>query len=478
MTMALTQDKKLFLGARLKRLRRELDLTQSRMAEELGVSASYLNLLERNQRPVTAQVLLRLADAYDLDLRTLSSDGDTAGAAGLEEVFGDPLFSDLKPSRHEITELAEQSPMAAEAFVRLYRAYVDGRRMADLGVFQRPEDLAHSPRLAPSDWVRDVIQSHRNHFPELDETGEAFAAELNPAPQDFSAAARARLEAKFGVRVSVMPVDLMGDSVRRFDHHRKRLILSEVLTGSGRNFALAYQLAILEHGALIDSLVERAAPPDRATKSLLRVALANYLAAATIMPYEAFHAAVEKMNYDVELVRARFGVSYEQACHRLTTLARPGARGVPFFMIRVDAAGNISKRFASSAFPFSRFGGACPRWNIHSTFRTPGKIIHQIVETSDGERYFTLSRTVRRVSTPHTGEESELAIGLGCELKHAGKLIYSKGLDLAEPLATPIGPACRNCERTSCPQRAAEPLTRSLAVDDFNKSVSPYPFTP
>ena len=476
--MAISTDKKLFLGARLKRLRRELDLTQARMADELGVSPSYLNLLERNQRPVTAQVLLRLAEAYDLDLRTLSGDSDAAGAAGLEEALSDQLFKDLKPPRHEIAEIAEQAPMVAEAFVRLYRAYVDGRRMSDLGIFQRPEDLAASPRLAPSDWVRDVIQQHRNHFPELDECGEIFHASLAPGPQDFATAARARLETKFGVKVTVAPVDLLPDQIRRYDHHRKRLFLSEVLTGSGRTFALAYQLAILEHGALIDAHVERTAPPDRSTRNLIRVAMANYLAAAMIMPYEAFHTAVEKMNYDIELVRARFGVSYEQACHRLTTLARPGARGVPFFMIRVDAAGNISKRFASSAFPFSRFGGACPRWNIHSTFRTPGRIVTQIVETLDGERYFTLSRTVKRVATPHAGEESELSIGLGCELKYAGKLVYSRGLDLANPVATPVGPACRICERPACTQRAAEPLGRALTVDDFTKSVSPYPFAP
>jgi XRE family transcriptional regulator, fatty acid utilization regulator len=476
--MAIGTDKKLFLGARLKRLRRELDLTQSRMADELGVSASYLNLLERNQRPVTAQVLLRLAEAYDLDLRTLSGDSDAAGVAGLEEVLADQLFKDLKPPRHEIAEIAEQAPMVAEAFVRLYRAYVDGRRMSDLGIFQRPEDLASSPRLAPSDWVRDVIQQHRNHFPELDDCGEALHATLAPGPQEFAAAARARLETTFGVKVTVAPVELLPDAIRRYDHHRRRLFMSEVLTGSGRSFALAYQLAILEHSALIDAHVERFAPPDRSTRNLIRVAMANYLAAAMIMPYEAFHTAVEKMNYDIELVRARFGVSYEQACHRLTTLARPGARGVPFFMIRVDAAGNISKRFASSAFPFSRFGGACPRWNIHSTFRTPGRIVTQIVETLDGERYFTLSRTVKRVSTPHAGEESELSIGLGCELKHAGKLVYSRGLDLANPVATPVGPACRICERPACTQRAAEPLGRALTVDDFTKSVSPYPFAP
>jgi predicted transcriptional regulator len=210
----------------------------------------------------------------------------------------------------------------------------------------------------------------------------------------------------------------------------------------------------------------------------LKLSLANYVAGAILMPYAAFHAALEASAYDIELVRARFGVSFEQACHRLTTLARPGARGVPFFMLRVDSAGNVSKRFAGSAFPFSRFGGTCPRWNIHSAFRTPGRILTQVVETPNGQRYFTLARTVHRAVAPYLGEDSDLAIGLGCELKHAAKLVYARGVDLASPFATPIGPACRLCERQGCPQRASEPITRSLVVDEFSKSITPYPFAP
>src|SRR5262249_8647584 len=153
----------------------------------------------------------------------------------------------------------------------------------------------------------------------------------------------------------------------------------------------------------------------------------NYLAAAFLMPYAPFHEAAERTAYDIDLMRARFGVSFEQACHRLTTLSRSGGRGVPFFMIRMDSAGNISKRFAGSTFPFSRFGGACPRWNIHSSFRTPGRVVTQVVETPDGQRYFTFSRTVSRVATAYAGEDAELAIGMGCELKYAERLVYSRG---------------------------------------------------
>lgn len=469
-------DRKLFLGARLKRLRRELGLTQTRMAEDLGVSPSYLNLLERNQRPITAQVLLRLAEAYDLDLKTLSSDPESASATGLSEVFSDQMFRDLGVARHEVSEVAESAPAVSEAIVRLYRAYLDQRRMNELGSVGRPEDGALQPVVTPSDWVRDFIQAQKNYFGELEGAADRLSEELRPEPQDFAAAARERLAKRHGIQVRVVPVDVLPESVRRFDHHRRRLFLSEVLTGAGRAFSLAYQLAVLEHADVLNALADRAGPPDRPTRNLLKVSLANYLAAAVRMPYASFQEAAERTAYDVELIRARFGVSFEQACHRLTTLARPGARGVPFFMVRVDSAGNISKRFAGSAFPFSRFGGACPRWNVHSSFRTPGRIVTQIVETPDGQRYFTVARTVARIATPYAGEDSELAIGMGCELKYAERLVYSRGLDLRDPVATPIGPACRICERPACPQRAAEPISRTLTVDDFTKSISPYPF--
>lgn len=472
-----TTDRKLFLGARLKRLRRDLGITQTRMAEDLGVSPSYLNLLERNQRPVTAQVLLRLAEAYDLDLKSLSADPESSGATGLTEVFTDQLFRDLGLPRHEIAEVAESAPGVAEAVVRLYRAYLDQRRLSELGASGRPEEGgAAVPVAMPSDWVRDFIQAQKNYFGELEDAAEAVVEAMGAEPQDFAWAGRERLAKRHNIQVRVVPVEVLPESVRRFDHHRKRLFLSEALTGEGRAFSLAYQLALLEHRDLLERLADRANPPDRPTRNLLKVSLCNYLAAAMLMPYAAFHEAAERTAYDIDLIRARFGVSFEQACHRLTTLARSGARGVPFFMMRVDSAGNISKRFAGSTFPFSRFGGACPRWNIHSSFRTPGRIVTQIVETPDGQRYFTIARTVTRVATAYAGEDAELAIGMGCELKYAERLVYSRGLDLKEPHAVAIGPACRICERPACPQRAAEPISRTLTVDDFTKSISPYPF--
>ncbi len=316
----LAGDKKLFLGGRLKRLRRELGLTQSRMAEDLGVSPSYLNHLERNQRPVTVQVLLRLAEAYELDLRTLSTEQDHAVEADLAEVFADPLFKDLGVPRHELTELARSSPGVADGVVRLYQAWAAQRRAP---VAAAGEEAP----LTPADWVRDHVQARSNHWPELDDLGEAIAAELDAEAGDAGPGLRARLQARHGIGVRVVPQDLLPDSVRRYDHHRRRLLLSERLSAPSRAFAAAYQLAVVEGAALLDAGVERAAPPDAPTRRLLRVTLANTLAAAILAPYGRFRETAEASGYDLGLLKARFGVSFEQACHRLTTLSRSGARG-------------------------------------------------------------------------------------------------------------------------------------------------------
>jgi len=290
--MAGRTDRKLFLGARLRRLRRELALTQARMAEDLGVSPSYLNLIERNQRPVTAQVLLRLADAYELDLRSFSAEAEAAGAASLTEVFADPLFKDLALSRHEVAELVENAPAVGEAVIRLYQGYLDRRRLAEHGSTEI-EDLPR-PAVTPTDWVRDHIQAQRNHFPELDELGAATADELDaPSAEEAAIALRQRLLTRHGVRTQVADVAIMQGALRRYDHHRKRLFLSDLLGASGRSFGVAVQLAQLEGSEAIAALVKRAEPPDPSTRALLRVSLANYLAAAILMPYPAFHAAAE-----------------------------------------------------------------------------------------------------------------------------------------------------------------------------------------
>ena len=474
-------DRKLFLGARLKRVRRDLGLTQTAMAEDLGVSPSYLNHIERNQRPVSAQLLLKLAQTYDVDLRTLNQASDV-DAARLGEILSDPVFKGLSTPRHELMQVIEEAPAVAEALLRLYQTYDDQRARVRAASAEQGEPLNES---APADWVREYIQSHGNHFPELDTLGEALHAAIHldrpPHAEGFEPAARQWLAAKHGLAVRTLPAEVMVEWTRRFDLHMRRLLLSETLGPSSRAFAIAYQLALSEHGTELNAMVEAGKAPDTPTKNLLKVALTNSLAAAILMPYGRFQRAAEDSRYDLARLQAKFGVSYEQVAHRLTTLSRPSARGVPFFLMRVDQAGNISKRYATGAFPFSRFGGACPRWRLHSAFRTPGKIITQIIETPEqdgkpGGRWFTFARTVERQGQDGFGEAQDLAIGMGCELQHAPQLAYALGLDLNQPEVTPIGPACRLCHRHPCAERAAAPIDRPLAVDDWSKSVSPYPF--
>ena len=464
------QERKLYLGGRLRRLRRELGLNQSAMAGEIGVSPSYLNHLERNQRPITAQVLLRLAESYDVDLKSFAAEGgEGTGTDQLAEIFADPIFADLGIPRYELLEVADNAPSVADAVSRLYAALVERRRHPAVG---GPDEA--SP-VAPEAWVRDHIQAQRNYFPYLEEAAETLAGALGEPLLIFEGVRR-RLKEGFGVDVRVVAPELLDFASQHYDHHRKRLMLSSLLRAESRTFGAAYQLALFEFRPLLARMLDGAAPPDLATRRLLHMSLANYAAGAIMMPYDRFLAAAEASRYDVDRLCAEFGASVEQVSHRLTTLGRAGARGIPFFMLRVDAAGNISKRFAGEGFPFSRFGGTCPRWNLHAVFQTPGRVATQIVETPDGQRFFTISRTVDRAVRLDPRESSQLAIGLGCDVKHAARILYAEGQDLAKPYVTPIGPACTICPRLRCPQRAAAPSGRTLALNENQKTISPYPF--
>jgi predicted transcriptional regulator/DNA-binding XRE family transcriptional regulator len=462
---------KLYLGRRLRNLRRELGLNQSAMAAEIGVSPSYLNHLERNQRPVTAQVLLKLAEVYDVDLKSFAAEGgEGVGAAQLGEIFADPMFAGLAVPRYELVEVADNAPGVADAVSRLYAALVELRRRPATG----GEEGEQAP-LSPQDWVRDHIQASRNHFAYLEEAAETQAGALGD-PLSIAEPMRRRLKDAFGIETRVVPPEVLDGASQHYDLHRKRLLLSALLRSESRTFALAYQLALIEFRPLLERMVEAAAAPDAPTRKLLHMSLANYAAGAVMMPYAPFLAAAEQHRYDIDRLCALFGASVEQVAHRLTTLGRANAKGVPFFMLRVDAAGNISKRFAGEAFPFSRYGGTCPRWNLHSAFQTPGRVVTQMVETPDGQRFFTLSRTVTRPLRLGANEDSPLAIGLGCDARHAPRLSYADGMNLAAPDITPIGPACNICPRIRCPQRAAAPAGRTLTVEVDRKTVSPYPF--
>lgn len=463
-------DRKLYLGPRMRLLRRELGINQSQMAAELGISPSYLNHLERNQRPLTARMLLRLADTYDINVRDFVSGAGEAALWGLNEVFSDPLLRDIGVPRHEMLEVAENYPGVSEAIGRLYRGLVDFRRMPD--VLERAGEGARVLS-SPIEWLRDFLQQHGNHFAELDAAAEAIADGLPTDPAESQAALRAALAERHRIETRIVPEHLLVKALRHYDFHRRRLMISERLPASGRRFAMAHQLCAMELRDQIAAMVGAANAPDDETRRLIAVALVNYAAAALIMPYARFHEAAEESRHDLALLEARFGVSFEQLAHRLTTLGRPGMRGVPFFMLKIDNAGTVSKRFAGEVFAFAKFGGACPRWDMHAAFHQPGATIVQVIETPDQKRYLTLSRALPKADGgPARGQST---ISLGCEMKHAARLIHADTPEARRP-PTAVGPACHVCEREACPDRALPLITRALDVVPHVRAASPYPF--
>jgi predicted transcriptional regulator len=448
------------------------------MAESLGISPSYVNLIERNQRPVTAQLLLRMAETYDLDLRDLASADEDRFFAELNEVFSDPLFRQIELPKQELRDLSELCPGITHALQRLYAAYTEARRgetMVAAQMADRNEGGTFEGN--PIERVRELLEANRNYFPELEQAAEALRDDLTIGPQELFTALAARLREKHSVTVRIMPVDVMRETLRRFDRHRRQLLISELVDLPGRAFQLAFQTGLMESGGMFDAIVARAGALNDPARRLYRITLANYFAAAVLMPYAAFHSAAEALAYDVQVLGQRFNVGFEQIAHRLTTLQRPNARGIPFFMLRVDNAGNVSKRFSSGTFPFSKFGGTCPLWNVHSTFDTPDRLLKQVIELPDGSRYFSIAQMVKRPIAPHPLPQPRFAIGLGCEIRHATRLVYAAGMNLETSEGTPIGVNCRLCERENCPQRAEPPVTRTLLLDENTRRVSSFAFS-
>ena len=456
-------DTKLFAGHAIRRLRRQLGLSQAAMAEALGVSASYLNLVERNQRPISATVMLRLAQTYDFDPRRLAASEPGGGSEALRRRLADPLFADLEIDRHQMEEWLAGAPGSAEAFARAYDRLGGGSPGA-----AEPDDAGRQ--------VRREIERWRNHFADLDGAAEALADELRIAAGDLYGAMAERLRVKHQLAVRILPADVMPDRMKRLDLHARQIQLSEMLDASARSFALAERLAE-EARPEIDALVKGAAL-DRVAERLYRRHLTSYFAAAVMMPYARFLRACEASGYDLELLQRRFGASFSQVAHRLTTLQRVGARGLPFFLLRVDRAGQVSKRYGgASASPLVEGPGLCPLWNIFEAFSRDA-IVSQLVELEDGSRWFTVARAVQPQGARVASVPARFALGIGLAADDARTLAVTAGRDLAGR-AVPIGLGCRACTRPDCPQRSAPPAGRAmLPSNDRESGVSPFGFAP
>ena len=461
--------RKIYAGARLGEIRRGLGLTQTAFARKLDVSLSYLNQMENNHRPVSRDVVQGLAERFGIDVAVFSMDEGDRLMADLREALADPVFRDTAHSRAELQILATNAPGLAHAFLALHRAYREGQeRFASLDeALDRPASA-----LTPMPWeeVRDFFHYCDNYIDAIDRAAEQFARTAKFEGRDKLTAGAAWLAEHHGVKT-----EFAGERMRSYDPAGKILTLPAEGSAQTNAFQLAHQVGLIAHQGLIEATLDLARFRGAEARAIARIGLANYFAGAAILPYGATLAAARDLRHDLDALANRFGTSVEQTGHRLSTLQRPGAKGIPFFFARVDQAGTITKRHSSTRLQFARFGGACPLWNVHQAFETPGRILRQLAETPDGVRYICLARDVIKPGGHFRAPARRYAIALGCEVKYAGQLVYADDLDTTNAAAfEPIGVSCRICERTNCHQRSVPPVERALAIDPNRREVLPY----
>ena len=456
---------KLYAGAKLRETRQRLGLTQKAFAERLGVSLPYLNQMENNHRPVSSAVILSLVQEFGFDVSELAAGDGERIVSDLREVLADPVFKDDIPPVVDLRLVASNAPSVARAVLALHRAYRQtSERLASLDEALGGSEVRSGA--SPWDEVRDFFHYCDNYIDAVDRAAEAFAP-----PEHLADGVRKTL-ARHGVVVK--EVDDAG-LVREYDREAQVIRVSRRADPSTRNFQLLHQIALLAHEDLLEATLDLARFQTDAARAIAKIGLANYFAGAALMPYKAFHAAARETRHDLEVLARRFGASLEQVCHRLSTLQRQGLKGVPFFFVRVDQAGTITKRHSATRLQFARYGGACPLWNVHRAFETPGRFLRQLAETPDGVRYFCLAREVSTGGGAFRAPIRRFALGLGCEISHAPEVVYSDGLDLNDAAAfEPIGISCRICERTECHQRSVPPLERQLSVDHDRRGTLPY----
>jgi predicted transcriptional regulator/DNA-binding XRE family transcriptional regulator len=463
-------------GARIRRLRQNRGLTQAALAERLGVSTAYLNLLENDRRRLTPDLLIRLTRVLGIGVDEFGPGDDARIVADLEEVFSEPLFEETPVDRRDVEALVVERPDIARAVLRLHQAYTTARGSTESLAARAMEssDFATIDRVRlSSEQVSEFIQRHTNHFSELETAAEQLWRDARLDREGLYAGMTAHLEQRHGVKVRILKVSDLQGAVRRYDPVRKELLLSETLRRGSRNFQLAAQLGLLTCRDTITQLTDAPELTSDESRALGRLAMSSYFAAAVLMPYGDFLRNTEEVRYDIELLGHRFRVGWEQVCHRLTTLRRQGSEGVHFHLARVDIAGNISKKFSATSVRFPRFSGLCPLWNVHAAFLQPGRIRVQLSRLPDGNALFSVARTVQRHAGGYHQPTVLYSVGIGCDVAEAKRLVYSDGMDLENlSAAVPIGVSCRVCERTNCQARAFPSLQFPLRIDEHVRGVS------
>jgi len=438
------------IGSRVQRLRRQSRISQAELAGQLGISASYLNLIEHNRRRMTVPLLMKLASHFGIEPGELVENDESRLLGDMMELF------------------ATSNPAVGRAVVRLfdqYRALRSANRLA-----AAPDgNEGHHPA---TDAVSDFIQEAGNYFPALEEAAERVRHDIDAASDSFEYGLKTYLFNVFGLQWKLVP--LPAGVARRYDPERREILTSDALSAESATFVVAHQLGSLAASIEIDRLIEASNLPADAPV-LARNALASYFAAALLLPYDPFLKACRDTRYDIDRIQRRFRASFEQVCHRMTTLQRPGRSGIPLHLIRTDIAGNISKRFSLSGIHISRHSGACPRWNVYSAFLHPERINVQISQMPEGQRYFCIARAITKGGHRHHAPRRHLSIGLGCHIDHAPGLVYSDGMDLSDPRqSVPIGVSCRICPRLDCEQRAHPPADHRFTLNETEMAESLY----
>ena len=470
---------RIYAGPVIRTLRRSNSMTQLAMAEALDISPSYLNLVEHDQRPLSAALIIKLARRFDFDPARLAGEAVQGGAAGIERRLSDPLFVDLAINAREVKEWLAAAPTTAKAFARLYdKGHFDADHGGDLTNI--PPDMADMGA------ARTAIEQWRNYFPDLDHQAEKIADELRLSGGDMYGSIAERLRVRHQLAIRILPADVMPERLRKLDYHSRQLQLSELLRGASRLFQAAITLGEIEAHAEMDAISAGVGFSSRTAERLFRRHLACYFAAAVMMPYARFLRACENTGYDLFLLQRRFGASFEQITHRLTTLQKVGARGLPFFMLRIDRAGQVSKCYAgASQSPLANSLARCPLWAIHEAFARPGELVADLVELEDGSRWFTQARSVAASGTAsgaalHGGASSgplaRFVVAIGVNAKAALPLVAAQGRDFLHDIATPIGLGCRNCSRSACVQRSLPPANRGLVFNDNERGISAFDF--